>query len=65
MLISEKPNSKGKEAVIFRSRQLTEFEWTPVCDIPVYTKKQVKPSWLKELSKRELFILQPSRPTNL
>ena len=38
MLVSTKPDSKGKEAVIFRSRQLTEFKWTPAGDIPVYTK---------------------------
>ena len=38
MLISTKPDSKGKEAVLYRSRQLTEFQWTPVGDIPVYTK---------------------------
>ena len=38
MLISTKPNTKGKEAVLYRSRQLTEFRWTPVGDIPVYTK---------------------------
>ena len=39
MLISTKPDSKGKEAVLFRSRQLTEFKWTPVGDIPVYRKE--------------------------
>ena len=38
MLISAKPNSKGKAAVLARSRQLTEFRWTPLRDIPVYTK---------------------------
>ena len=38
MLTSTKPDSKGKEAVLFRSRQLTEFRWIPVGDIPVYTK---------------------------
>ena len=38
MLISTKPNSKGKEAVLFRGRQLTELRWTPLGDIPVYTK---------------------------
>ena len=38
MLISTKPNTKGKEAVLYRSRQLTEFQWTPQGDIPVYTK---------------------------
>lgn len=36
MLISTKPDSKGKEAVLFRSRQLTEFKWTALGDIPVY-----------------------------
>lgn len=38
MLISTKPNSKGKEAAIFRSRQLTDFKWTPQRDITTYTK---------------------------
>lgn len=38
MLISTKPDSKGKEAALYRSRQLTEFQWTPAGDIPVYTK---------------------------
>ena len=38
MLISTKPDSKGKEAVLFRGRQLTEFRWTPLKDIPTYTK---------------------------
>ena len=42
MLVSTKPDSKGKEAVIFRSRQLTEFQWIPVGDIPVFTKKTGK-----------------------
>ena len=39
MLISTKPDSKGKEAALFRSRQLTEFRWTPVGDIPTYTRQ--------------------------
>lgn len=38
MLISTKPDSKGKEAVLLRSRLLTEFRWTPLADIPVYSK---------------------------
>ena len=38
MLTGTKPDTKGKEAVLYRSRQLTEFRWTPVGDIPVYTK---------------------------
>lgn len=40
MLISTKPDSKGKEAALFRSRQLTEFVWTPVGEIPTYTKTE-------------------------
>lgn len=36
MLISTKPDSKGKEAVLYRSRQLTEFRWTPLRDITAY-----------------------------
>ena len=39
MLFSTKPDSKGKEAAIFRSRQLTEFRWTPLADIPTFTKQ--------------------------
>jgi len=42
MLISTKPDSKGKEAAVFRSRQLTEFVWIPVGDIPIYTKTEGK-----------------------
>ena len=38
MLISTKPDSKGKEAALYRSRQLTECHWTPVGDITTYTK---------------------------
>ena len=38
MLISTKPDSRGKEAVLFRSRLLTEFKWTPLADIPTYIK---------------------------
>ncbi len=30
--------SKGKKAVLARARLLTEFEWTPVRDIPTFTK---------------------------
>ena len=42
MLISTKPKSKAVEAALFRSRQLTDFTWTPVGDIPVYTKETGK-----------------------
>ena len=38
MLISAKPDSKGKEAALFRCRQLTEFKWTPVGDVPCFSK---------------------------
>ena len=38
MLISTKPDTKGKEAVLYRSHQLTEFKWTPVADIPMHSK---------------------------
>ena len=40
MLISTKPDSKGKAAALYRSRQLTEFVWTPVGEIPTYTKTE-------------------------
>lgn len=39
MLFSTKPDTPGKAAVLARSAQLTEFKWTPVRDIPTYTKK--------------------------
>ena len=42
MLISTKPDSAGKAAVLFRARQLSEFRWTPVLDIPTYTKQTGK-----------------------
>ena len=38
MLKSTKPNTKGKEAALYRCRQLTEFKWTPVGDVPCFTK---------------------------
>lgn len=46
MLTSTKPDSKGKEAVLFRSRLLTEFKWTPLGDIPVYNPKTGKTALL-------------------
>ena len=39
MLHSTLPQTAAQAAVIARSRQLTDFEWTPVRDIPSYTKK--------------------------
>ena len=42
MLVSTKPDSKGKAAVLARSAQLTDFKWTPLCDVPTYTKTDGK-----------------------
>ncbi len=36
MLISSKPKNEGEAAVIARARQLTDFKWTPVRDVPTY-----------------------------
>ena len=38
MLIHDAPRSQGVANVLKRARQMTEFRWTPVGDIPVYTK---------------------------
>ena len=37
-LFSTLPDTKAKAAVIARSRQLTEFKWTPVRDVPTYLR---------------------------
>ena len=42
MLISTKPDSAGKAAVLFRARQLSEFKWTPLADIPTFTRQTGK-----------------------
>lgn len=34
--------SQGKKATLLRARQLTDFEWVPVRDVPIYTKKTGK-----------------------
>lgn len=39
MLLSTKPVTAAEKAIICRSRQLTDFKWTPLRDIPTYTKK--------------------------
>lgn len=39
MLKSTKPTTKGQAAVLARIKHLTEFKWTPVKEIPTYTKK--------------------------
>lgn len=38
MLISTKPKNAAEAAVIARSRQLTDFKWTPVRDIPTFKR---------------------------
>ena len=38
MLISTKPDTKGKEAALYRARQLTDCRWTPIRELPVFTK---------------------------
>ena len=41
-LVSTLPDSPGKAAVITRARQLTDFRWTPVRDVPTFTKEAGK-----------------------
>ena len=36
MFISTKPRNEREAAIIARSRQLTDFKWTPVRDVPTY-----------------------------
>ena len=40
MLISTLPGTPAEAAVIARARQLTDFVWTPVRDVPTYTKAE-------------------------
>ena len=63
MLISTKPDSKGKEAVLYRSRQLTEFQWTPVGNIPVYTK-QTGPTVLRAGEPQQGMLYSSTEPTD-
>ena len=37
--------SQGKKSALLRARQLTDFEWTPVGEIPTYTKQTGKTSF--------------------
>ena len=39
MLTSTKPQTAAEEAVIRRCRELTDFRWTPVRDVPTYSVK--------------------------
>ena len=34
------PDTPQKKAIIARSRQLTDFKWTPICDVPTYTRNE-------------------------
>lgn len=36
MFISTKPRNEREAAIIARSRQLTDFKWTPIRDVPTY-----------------------------
>ena len=40
MLYSTKPKTASEAAVIARSRQLTDFKWTPVRDIPTFIRSK-------------------------
>ena len=40
MLYSTKPKTPAEAAVIARARQLTDFKWTPVRDIPTFIRKR-------------------------
>ena len=51
MLISSSPKTKAQEGVRMRARQLTDFKWTPLRDIPTFTRKEG--NWLFEAG-REL-----------
>ena len=41
-LISTLPDTPGKAAAIARTKQLTDFRWTPLRDVPTYTKEAGK-----------------------
>ncbi len=40
MLYSTKPKTDAEAAILARARQLTDFKWTPIRDVPTYTKAQ-------------------------
>lgn len=63
MLTSTKPNSKGKEAILYRSHQLTEFVWKPLRDIPTYTKEAGKTKFSAGEEYRGM-IYSSSEPTD-
>ena len=55
--------SSGKKAVLLRSRQLTEFKWTPLRNIPIFTKREGK-TVLPEGKLVEGMIYSSSEPTD-
>lgn len=40
MLISTLPGTSAEAAVLARAKQLTDFVWTPIRDVPTYTKTE-------------------------
>ena len=42
MLISQKPKTEGQAAAQKRARHITDFTWTPIFDVPTYTKNDGK-----------------------
>ncbi len=38
MLISQEPKTAGQAAARARARHITDFKWTPLSDVPTYTK---------------------------
>ena len=63
LLISTKPDTKGKEAVLFRGRQLSEFKWTPLADIPTFIRPIGK-SKLVAGEERQGMIYSSPEPTD-
>lgn len=55
--------SKGKKAAIKRARLLSEFEWTPLRDIPVYTKGKGK-TFLKSGEPLKGIVYSSTEPTD-
>lgn len=63
MLISTQPDSTGKAAALRRARQLTEFRWTPLRDVPAY-KKGVGKTVLPAGEERIGMIYSSTEPTD-
>ena len=39
MLTSTKPDTRAKALILERAKHLTDFRWTPGCDVPTYTQR--------------------------